>query len=121
MYLFLKTSISLDLSVFYNLVLLSKSYDLVLSQCEDDVLRLEISVDDLADVVQVVKSDEALPGNLARQIDWDAFELVLLDDIEQIHAQDFEDEAEVLAVRASVDEGIEQLDYMAVITVELLL
>lgn len=104
--LLLETGVSLDLTVFYDLVLVTKRYNLVLSESKDDILRLEISMNDLADAVQVVESYKTLPCDLASQVDGNTFKLIFFNDIQQVHSKDLEDEAEVFTIRASIDEGV---------------
>lgn len=46
--------------------------------------------------------------------------LVLLDQIEQVDSEDLENHAEMVSIWSFVDEGIQELDYVAVISAELL-
>ena len=64
-------------------------------------------MNNFADVVEVVEPDEALSCDLPCQVDGHSLELILFDDIEQVHAEDFEDEAKMLAIWGSVYESVQ--------------
>ena len=84
-------------------------------EAERYVFGLEISVDETADSVHVVESDEALLTHAARHAKWDTLVVVALDHFEQVDAHDFENHHVVLAVWPVVLEGVEQLDCVAVL------
>ena len=60
------------------LALRSNLFDLFFSQTKRDIFRLKIRVDNLADSMQKVQADEALPGHLPNYRDWGSFIVVPL-------------------------------------------
>ena len=71
-------------------------------------------MDDSAHSVQVVETDKDLLGHAAHQWQRDSAVVVAFHDFEQIHAKNFEDHDEVLAVGSRVNERVQQLDSMTV-------
>ena len=88
----------------------------MLGEAEIDVLGLEISVDDLADAVQVIEAHQALLRHYADKWQRDALVVVPLNDFKQVDAKNLEDHHKVLTVRTMVQEAVEKLDAMAVVT-----
>ena len=78
-------------------------------------------MDDLADGVEVVEADEALLGDLAAEVHGAAVVLVALDELEEVHAEDLEDHAEMVTVWALVEKGVEEVEDVGVVAFDLLL
>ena len=91
----------------------------MLGEAEVDVLWLEISVDDLADAVQVVQAHQALLRHYTDKRQRDALVVVALNDFKQVDAKNLEDHHKVLTVRTMVQEAVEKLDAMAVVTCDI--
>jgi len=79
---------------------------------DEDVFRLEVSVDDAAAPMHVVQTEEDLLADLAHEPNWDALGLVSLDETEEILAQDLEDHANVDTIWTFVLEVVEEGDDM---------
>lgn len=69
-------------------------------------------MNDLANTVQIVETDETLSSDFSAQVDGHllkenySFVLVLLDDLKEVHSQNLKDHAEVVSVGSFVDEGV---------------
>ena len=94
-------------------------FHFLLGEAEVDVLWLEISVDDLADAVQVIETHQALLRHYADKRQRDALVVVPLNDFKQVDAKNLEDHHKVLTVRTMVQEAVEKLDAMAVVTCDI--
>jgi len=70
-------------------------------------------VNDFAVPVKKIKAKQDLSRNLLAETCRQAFIVVFLDNLKQIHAQDFKDKAKVLAIRAIVNKAVQKLDYVA--------
>mmetsp|Transcript_49762 Transcript_49762/g.115481 ORF Transcript_49762/g.115481 Transcript_49762/m.115481 type:complete len:224 (-) Transcript_49762:272-943(-) len=75
-----------------------------------DVLRLQVCVDNSADTVQVVKTDERVPCHLAHDLQRYTLEVVSLDQRKYVRTHGLEDHANVLAIRPVVLKVVNQLD-----------
>ena len=71
-------------------------------------------MDNPADPMQIVQSNQNLLGHPPHEWHRNALVVVSFHDLKKIDAQDFEDHDEVLAVGATVDEGVKQLHSMTV-------
>jgi len=91
------------------LTCLSDLEHLVLSETDDNVFWLEVSMDDLAHAMHVVKSNEALAGQFSYKRERDTLIIIALDNLEKVHTEDFEDHNEMLAIGTMMNEGIEKL------------
>ncbi len=99
--------------------LLNNLHNLLLIQTQQDVLQLQICMDQVTHPVQVVKTDQNLLRDGLADVHGDSLVVVALHDVKEVDTHDLEDHAEVVAVRASVDEGVKELDDTAIIAVEL--
>ena len=73
-------------------------------------------MDDLADSVQVVQSHQALLGHLSDDWKRSAFVVVSFDHFQQVATQDFKYCHKVLSMRTVVEETIQKLDTVAVVS-----
>jgi hypothetical protein len=64
---------------------------------------------DLAHPVNVVKTYEALSRQLPNQRQRHSFIVVSFDDFQEVHAQNFENHDEMLAIWSMMDERVQQL------------
>ena len=94
------------------------AYNFLLRETQQHVFRLEIGVDDLAEPVQEVQSDEDLLGYDASEVHRNSLVAVALDNLEQIHSEDLEYHAKVVSVGPPVDEAVQQLNNLAVVSRE---
>lgn len=78
-------------------------------------------MDHIADSVEEVESHQDLPGDLLDEVEGQALVVVPFEYFEEVDSQDFEDHAEVVAVGSLVEEGVEEIEYVAVVSVVLLL
>ena len=77
------------------------------SQADNYVLRLEVSMDHLTHPVHVVKSDQTLSRESSNQRKRYAFIIVSFDDFKKVDTQNLKNHDEVLSVGTMVDERIE--------------
>lgn len=94
---------------------------LVISQTQQHILGLEIGVDDIADSVEEIESHQNLPGDLLDKVEGKTLVIVPFEYFKKVDSKDFEDHAEVVAVGPLVEERVEEVEYMAVISVVFLL
>mmetsp|Transcript_7833 Transcript_7833/g.20426 ORF Transcript_7833/g.20426 Transcript_7833/m.20426 type:complete len:251 (-) Transcript_7833:6-758(-) len=78
---------------------------------DQNILGLQIGVDDVADSVEVVETDEGVRRYLAGDVERNTLEVVALDEGEHVRPHDLEHHAHVLAVRAVVLKLVEQRHY----------
>ena len=83
--------------------------DFLVSQANDHVFRLEVSVDHLAHSVHVVESDQALPRQSPHQRNGHSLVVVSFYNFEEVHTQNLEHHDEVLSVWTVVDERVQKL------------
>lgn len=102
------------------LAVLDDISDLCLRELEEDIFRLEVSMDDSAESVEEIKTYEYLSGNFSAEVKRDTLVVVSLDDFQEIDTEDFEDKAEVVSVGSFVDEGVEELNNLAIVFSEIL-
>lgn len=76
---------------------------------KDDVLWLEISVDNLADTMQVVKTHESLLGNFSRNRNWNTLVVEPLDQSEQVASKYLEGHDRVAPEHRVVEELVKHL------------
>lgn len=103
------------------LFVLDNALEFLLGEADEDIFGLEISMDDPADAIEEVQSHQDLPGDLLDDIDRQSLAVVLLQDLPQVDPQDFEHHAEVVAIGPLVEEGVEEVEHMAIIPIVLLL
>jgi hypothetical protein len=101
-----------QLAVFYDFS------DLLWSEAEKNVLWFEISVNDSADSVEEVQAHHDLPGDFLDQIEWQSFVIVPFENFEQINTQDFKHHTKVISIGTFVQERIQQVEDVRVISVE---
>ena len=70
---------------------------------EEDVLRLHVAVDDLVPVEEVEALQQRV-GELADELEAEPLELVLLDELVEVDAEELEGDAGVVAEREVVEE-----------------
>ena len=95
-------------------------FDFLFGEAQVDVFRLEISMNNFAQPVEVVQPEQALPGHLANDGQRSSFVVVSLDDFEQVDSQDFEHSHEMLSVRSMVQEAVQELHTIAVVSCDVL-
>ena len=61
----------------------------IITKTNHNVFRLEISMNNLAHAMHIVKTYEALSCKLSNQRQWDSFVVITLDNLEEINTQDF--------------------------------
>jgi hypothetical protein len=110
-----------ELLLAAQLLVLHDALELLLGQTHQHVLRLEVSVDHSADSVQEVQPHEHLAGDLLYYVDGKTFAVVFLQDLPQVNTEDLKHHAKVVAVWSLVEEGVEQVQHMAIIPIVLLL
>ena len=81
-----------------------------------NVLRFQISVDDTADAVHVVEAQQKLAGEAPYNRDWDAAVVVLFDKAQEILPKHLHRHRVVLSVQGMVEELVEHLQIVRVIT-----
>lgn len=81
----------------------------IVSKANNDVLRFEISMNDLAHTVHVVKANQTLASQLSHKGKWHTFVVIALNDFKEVNSQNLENHDEVLSVRSVVDKGIQKL------------
>lgn len=81
--------------------------NLVVTQTDDDILRLEISVNDLAHAVHIVKTNQALASELTHKRKRDSLVVVALYDFKEVHTQNFKYHHEVFSIGSVMDKGIQ--------------
>jgi hypothetical protein len=74
-------------------------------------------MDDSANSVQKVKSHENLASNFLHQIQWQSLIIISLQDLKQVYSEDFEDHTKMIAIGSLVEERVEQIEYMAVVSI----
>ena len=70
----------------------------------NNVLRLEVSVDDLAHAVHIVEAQQTLASQLPGKRDRHSLIIIALDNFQKVDAEDFENHHKMFAIRAMVDE-----------------
>ena len=99
---------------------LSNLRDFFFSQAQIDILWFQISVDYLADTMQVIQSNQALFGHDSNQWHWHTFVVVAFNYFEKIYAQNLEDHDKMFAVRAMMQEAVQKLNTIAVLSCDFL-
>lgn len=64
-------------------------------------------MDNIAESVQEIESDQHLLGNLSAEMEWDSLIIISLDDLQQVDTQDLKDEAKMISIRSLVDKRIQ--------------
>lgn len=72
-------------------------------------------MNDFADRVQIVETYKTLFGDLSGKLDRAAVVIVLFDQFKKVYTQDLKHHTEMIAIWTFVDEGIEQLNNVAVV------
>jgi hypothetical protein len=70
--------------------------------------------------VQKIESHKHLPCYFLHKIKGKPFVIVSLEYLEKIDTQDFEDHTEMIAIWTFIEERVEEVKYMTVISIELL-
>lgn len=86
--------------------------DLLVSQADVHVLRLEVSMNNLAHAMHVVETNQALLRQLSHQRQRDTLVLVSLDDLKEVDTENFENHDEMLAIRSVMNKRVQQLRAM---------
>jgi len=76
-------------------------------------------MDDSAYSVEEVQTHKHLPGYLFDEIERQTLVVIAFEDFKQIDSENLEDHAEMVTVGSFVEEGVEQVENVAVIAVEL--
>ena len=58
-----------------------------------------------------------MSGDLLDEVKRQSFVVVAFEDFKQVDSKDFEDHAEMVAVGSFIEEGVKQVEYMAVIAI----
>jgi hypothetical protein len=95
--------------------------DLVVSETQQHILGLEISVYNPADAVEEIQAHHNLTSDFLDQIERESLVLVALQNFEKVDAEYLEDHAEVVAVGPLVEEGVEEVEDVGVVAFDLLL
>lgn len=95
--------------------------ELVISETNYDILRLEISVDNLTHPVHEVKANETLSCQFSYERNGYTFVVVSFDDFQKVDTQNFEDHHKVLSVGSVMDKRIEQLNTVGSISTHAIL
>lgn len=80
--------------------------DLVMGQLQKHILRFYVCVDDPADPMQIVQAHQYLGCDGLDDARRNSFVPVELYDLQQVDAQDLEDHADMLAIRAFMHEVV---------------
>ena len=80
--------------------------ELLASETQVDVLRLEVCMNDLAHAMQIVETHEALARHLPDNRKGRTLVVVSLDNLEQVAAENFEDGHKMLAMRSMMKEAV---------------
>ena len=78
-------------------------------------------MDDPTDSIEKIKTHKNLPGDFLDKIKRKALVVIPLQHFKQVNSQNFKDHAEVIAVGTLVEEGVEKVKDVGVISVELFL
>ena len=78
-------------------------------------------MNDPADSIEEIKAHEDLPGDFLDKIKRKSLVVIPLQHFKQINSQDLKDHAEVVAVGTFVEEGVEEVEDVGVVSVELFL
>jgi hypothetical protein len=90
-----------------------------LTQSNNRVFRLEISMDNFANSMEIVKTNKDLFRNPPNKRDRNALIIIALHDFKEIYSEDLKNHNEVVSIRSIMHERVEQLDYLSVLTGEL--
>ena len=71
-----------------------------------------------ANSIEKIKSHKYLPCNLFDKIKRKPLIIISFENLEQINSQDLEDHTEMISIRTFVEERIEKIENMAVISIE---
>ena len=78
-------------------------------------------MNDPADSIEKIKTHKNLPGNFLDKIKRKALVVIPLKHFKQVDSQNLKDHAEVVAVRTLVEEGVEKVEDVGIVSVELFL
>ena len=81
----------------------------------NDILRLQISVDDATLAMEVVKSNKHLLRHTSHQRQWNTSVVVPLHNLKQVDTEDLKNHNEMLSIRPRVDKGIQKLNCVTVL------
>ena len=119
MELFTVKSQSVSIQLFVGkLPLIDDLPDLFLSETQQNVLRLEICVNNSTNSVEKVQSHKYLPCDFLDQVKRKPFVVISLEHLEQIDPQDLEDHTEMVAIGSFVKEGVEEVEYVTIISIK---
>ena len=90
--------------------------DFRVPQSDNNILRFEISVDNLAHSMHVIKADQTLASKLTGEWHGHSLIIVSLDYLQEVDSKDLKYHDEVLTVRPMMDERIEQLHAVRSVT-----
>ena len=78
-------------------------------------------MNDPADSVEKVKTHKNLPGDFLDKIKRKTLVVIPLQHFKQVNSQNLKDHAEVVAVGTLVEEGVEKVEDVGIVSVELFL
>lgn len=99
------------------LLVLDDSLQFLLGEADEDVFWFEVGVYHSADPVEEIQSHEYLPCDFLDDVDGEAFAVVFLQDLPQVYAQDLKHHAEVIPVGTLIEESVEKVQDVAVVSV----
>lgn len=83
---------------------------------DDCIFWLQIRVDNLADPMQIIKSDQNLLGNSSHEWHRNSFVIIPFHYFEKIDTQNFKNHNKMVSIGAIMHERIEQLNDLSMLT-----
>jgi hypothetical protein len=114
---FLKSAGNLHIDLFNDVLMvkhlccsklscLSDFLHFIVTKANNNVFRLEISMNNLAHAMHIIKTYETLSSQLSNQRQRDSFVVITLDNLEEINTQDFKYHHKMFSVWTMVNERI---------------
>ena len=89
-----------------------------ISETQQNILRLEISVNNSTNSVEKVQSHKYLSCDFLDKVKRKPFVIISLEYFEQIDSQDLENHTEMIAIGSFVEERVEEIEYVTVISIK---
>lgn len=93
---------------------------LLIRQAKQHILGFEISVNHSANAVQEIQTHQHLTTYFLHHVQRETFVIISFEDFQKIDPQDFKHHAEVVAVGPLVEERVEEVEYVAIVSVVVL-
>lgn len=87
----------------------------IISEANYNIFRLEISMNNLAHAMHVIKADQTLPCKFTCQRHRNSLVVVALDNLQEVDSQDFKYHNEVLSIWAMMHKRIQKLSAVRLI------